>query len=48
MKNCKICNNKTSSGFNINFKFVPICEDCAATIFLQQANWYAKNRIIEK
>lgn len=37
---CKICKGKAESSFNINFKLVPICENCAATIFLQQATWY--------
>jgi hypothetical protein len=41
MKNCKVCGDKTNSGFNIDFKLVPICEGCAAAIFLQQAQWYA-------
>lgn len=42
MKKCKICSTKTSTVFNINFKPVSICEDCAASIFLQQANWYTQ------
>ncbi len=42
MKNdkCKLCSAKTNNVFNIKFKAIPICESCAATIFLQQAMWY--------
>ena len=43
-KICKLCGNETNSGFNINFELIPICEKCAITIFLQQANWYAKQK----
>lgn len=43
---CKICGEKTTVGFNIDFKLVPICESCATTIFLQQATWYAKNVVL--
>ncbi len=39
---CKICKGTTESMFNINFKLVHICERCATTIFVQQAQWYAK------
>ncbi len=39
---CKICNEPTKSGFNINFKLVNVCEYCANCIFLQQATWYVK------
>ena len=42
MKACKLCRENTDVIFTINFKAVAICEDCATTIFLQQANWYAK------
>lgn len=44
MKNCKLCSEPTDVVFNIDFKATPICEGCASTIFMQQANWYA-NRI---
>jgi len=40
MKKCKLCSEKTSNGFNIKFKLIPICEECAKSIFIQQANWY--------
>ena len=40
MKKCKLCKTNTNVGFNINFKLVPVCEDCAASIFLQQAKYY--------
>lgn len=39
-KKCKVCGDKTTSIFNIDFKAVPICEGCANNIFLQQATWY--------
>ena len=42
-KKCKVCGDKTNSGFNINFKLIHICEACADLIFLQQATWYVKN-----
>lgn len=42
-KKCKICDEKTKIGFNINLKLIPICESCANSIFLQQANWFVKN-----
>ena len=42
MKKCKICGDKTKVAFNIDFKKVPICEGCAESIFLQQAQWYVK------
>jgi len=38
--NCKVCGAKTTVVFNINFKAVPICDDCARTIFFQQATYY--------
>jgi hypothetical protein len=44
MKNCKICDDKTEVGFNINFEMIPICEKCATTIFLQQAKWYTQHK----
>jgi len=40
MKPCKICKALTESVFNIAFKAVHICEDCAASIFSQQAVYY--------
>ena len=44
---CKVCGDETDVKFNIDFKAVPICEDCATAIFIQQANWYTKT-IIKK
>ena len=41
---CRICKTPTEIGFNIDFDLVPICEGCAAAIFLQQANWYVRQR----
>ncbi len=41
-KLCKICHTATSNVFNIDFKAVPICEDCATAIFIQQATFYCK------
>lgn len=47
-KKCKVCNDKTSSVFNIDFKAVPICESCATRIFLQQAVWYSQQNFTKK
>ena len=44
MAKCKICKNETNVIFNIDFKAIHICESCASAIFLQQANWYVKNK----
>ena len=33
---CEICGEKTETVFNINFKAIPICENCANQITLQQ------------
>lgn len=41
MKKCKLCNNNTTTIFNIDFKAIHICESCANSIFLQQATWLA-------
>jgi hypothetical protein len=41
---CVVCKNKTKIIFNINFKAVHICEDCAKAIFIQQAMWYIKEK----
>lgn len=46
MKPCKVCEDPTDSVFNINFKAVPICENCATRIFIQQAMWYAKGEAV--
>lgn len=48
MKKCKICKTETTTVFNINFEAVPICEECARTIFIQQAIWYSKQELNEK
>jgi len=38
---CKVCDNrKAATVFNIGGKQVPICEECADSIFLQQGKWY--------
>lgn len=42
MKKCKICNTPTDTVFNISFKAVPVCESCAASIFVQQSRWYVE------
>lgn len=44
MKKCKVCGEKTEVIFNINFKATPICESCATSIFLQQAQQYGKTK----
>jgi hypothetical protein len=45
---CRLCKTPTEIGFNINFDLIPICEDCAVSIFIQQAQWYVKQRDINK
>ena len=40
MGKCKICGTETKTVFNIDFKAVPICENCSNSIFLQQATWF--------
>ena len=44
MKKCRICDNDTENIFNIEFKATPICENCATSLFLQQAKWYTENK----
>lgn len=39
---CRLCGEKTQSGFNINFKLVPVCESCADSITLQQVQYYVR------
>lgn len=41
---CRICENITSNIFNLGFSPVRICELCAEAIFIQQAQWYVKNK----
>ena len=36
MKPCKICETKTKVVYNVNFKPVPVCEDCARQIAAQE------------
>lgn len=38
---CRVCGEPTKNTFNISFSKARICEDCAVSIFLQQAQWYA-------
>jgi hypothetical protein len=45
MSNCKVCKCKTKVVFNINFKAIYICEDCASSIFIQQAKWYIEQQL---
>ena len=42
-RTCIICEKETQVIFNINFTRTNICEDCASSIFIQQASWYTKN-----
>ena len=39
VKKCKICTKKTPFVFNIDFKPVPICDDCAKSISNQQISY---------
>ena len=48
MRKCKICGEKTNVVFNINLKKTHICEGCAASIFIQQAQWYSKQKIVNE
>ena len=45
MKKCKVCNMPTRVLFNIDSKVVPICQECATAIFLEQAVWYSKQKL---
>ena len=42
MSKCKVCGKKSDIVFNISFKAVTICENCASSIFLQQAKYYTE------
>ena len=44
MKKCKLCDEPTKYVFNIKLEAIPICNDCANSIFLQQAKWYTELR----
>ena len=44
MAKCKVCDKKTNVVFNINLYAVHICEDCATSIFIQQAQWYVRQK----
>lgn len=41
---CKVCGSETTTVFNINLTATPICESCAASIFIQQAQWYMQSQ----
>ena len=42
---CRVClKKKTSIRFNINFDPVPVCDDCAWSIALQQVQEASKNK----
>lgn len=43
---CKICSKKTNVTIEINRVDYPICDKCCTTIFLHQANAYAKSQTI--
>lgn len=45
---CVICDAETDNVFNINFKKKHICEDCANSIFLQQANFFVNEYYFKK
>lgn len=38
-KKCKICSNITRYVMNIKLEAIPICDECANAIMLQQAKW---------
>ena len=38
---CKVCDSATIFIMNIKFNPVPICNECAATITIQQSEWWA-------
>jgi len=42
MANCKICDKQTEVEFVIKQRAVPICKNCASTIFFQQARTYTE------
>lgn len=41
---CIVCGEPTKNIFNISFSPARICEYCAKSIFLQQAQWYTQNK----
>lgn len=43
MATCKICGEKTEFVFAIKFKPIPICNNCARVIMLQEVAWLAQN-----
>lgn len=45
---CRVCGDRTNTLFNIGFSMVHICEDCARSIFIQQAKWYITAKIKNK
>lgn len=38
LNNCKLCNKKTETVFNINWKPLYVCESCAMSITKQQVH----------
>jgi hypothetical protein len=40
---CRVCSEPTNNTFNISYSPARICEHCAQSIFIQQAEWYIKN-----
>jgi hypothetical protein len=39
---CLLCGDKTQNVFNIGFNAMPVCERCAASITLQQVQFYTQ------
>ena len=40
---CRLCGEQTKSICNINFKAVPVCDNCSNAIFIQQAVWFSNH-----
>ena len=42
-KQCKLCEKPTQFTYNINFKAVPVCEECALAITKQEViTWVSR------
>jgi ribosome-binding protein aMBF1 (putative translation factor) len=41
---CKLCGDKTVNVFNIKLNKIPVCEECATAIFIQQAHFYVEKK----
>jgi len=45
---CKVCGGLAVNRFNIDFDLVPVCEQCANAITMQQVEWLVGRDVCEK